>query len=120
MKHIKKVFCILLIIFNIMIVCNFSNASEINTYSPVCLLMESSTGKILYEKDIHKKVYPASTTKLMTAILVMENCNLSDIATVNSSAIDIVPAGYSSAYLKKRRKFNYRTTITCIINSISK
>lgn len=101
MKHIKKVFCILLIIFNIMIVCNFSNASEINTYSPVCLLMESSTGKILYEKDIHKKVYPASTTKLMTAILVMENCNLSDIATVNSSAIDIVPAGYSSAYLKK-------------------
>lgn len=48
-------------------------------------------------------MYPASTTKLMTAILVMENCNLSDIATVNSSAIDIVPAGYSSAYLKKEK-----------------
>ncbi len=101
MKRIIKLFCILLIIFHIFAICNFSTATEIYTYSPVCLLMEASTGQILYEKDINSKMYPASTTKLMTAILVMENCNLSDIATVSATAVNTVPYGYSSAYLQE-------------------
>lgn len=31
------------------------------------------TGKVIYEKDADKKVYPASTTKIMTALLALEN-----------------------------------------------
>ena len=66
--------------------------------------MEYSTGKILFEKNLNKMMYPASTTKLMTAILVLEKCQLTDVATVSNSAVDSVPAGYSTAYLQKGEK----------------
>lgn len=73
--------------------------TEITTYSPHCILMEASTGKIIYEKDAYTPVPPASTTKIMTAILTLENCKLTDTATVSHEAIFTVPVGYSHAYL---------------------
>lgn len=73
--------------------------NNINTYSPHCILMETSTGKIIYEKDAYSKVYPASTTKIMTAILALEKCDLTDVATVSHNAIYSIPYGYSHAYL---------------------
>ena len=91
MRRIKK------IIFNILSINKFCNAAEINISAPVCVLMEYSTGKILFEKNLNKMMYPASTTKLMTAILVLEKCQLTDVATVGNSAVDSVPAGYSTA-----------------------
>lgn len=36
------------------------------------ILMHAETGKVLYEKNIHSKMYPASTTKILTALLLME------------------------------------------------
>lgn len=68
--------------------------------SPVALLMESETGTILYEKNIYDKMYPASTTKMMTAILTLENCELDDIATVSRSAVMSVPSDYTNANLQ--------------------
>ncbi|RXI53541.1 D-alanyl-D-alanine carboxypeptidase [Clostridium tetani] len=46
------------------------------------ILMDAQTGKILYEKNINKPYPPASTTKIMTALLTLENCNLDDEVTV--------------------------------------
>ena len=42
--------------------------------SPAAILMDSFTGTILYQKNIDQRMYPASTTKIMTAILTLENC----------------------------------------------
>lgn len=78
---------------------SFAENTEITTYSPHCILMEASTGKVIYEKSAHDTVYPASTTKIMTAILTLENCKLTDTATVSHEAIYTVPVGYSHAYL---------------------
>lgn len=58
------------------------------------------TGKILYEKNAREKRYPASTTKIMTAILALEHRSLTDTATVSYNAISTVPAGYSHANLQ--------------------
>lgn len=104
MRRIKKIICFLIIIFNILSINKFCNAAEINISAPVCVLMEYSTGKILFEKNLNKMMYPASTTKLMTAILVLEKCQLTDVATVSNSAVDSVPAGYSTAYLQEGEK----------------
>ena len=60
---------------------------------------EPVTGKILYEKNAHVPLYPASTTKILTALVVMENCKLTDTATVSQRALDLVPSGYSNAKL---------------------
>lgn len=80
--------------------------SSISTYAPHCILMEASTGKIIYEKDAYTKAYPASTTKIMTAILALENCKLTDTATVSHNAIYSVPLRLCSCLLKRRRNFN--------------
>lgn len=61
---------------------------------------EPTTGKIIYEKNAHEKMYPASTTKILTALVVMEKCELTDTAVVSQNALDLVPEGYSNAQLK--------------------
>jgi len=69
-------------------------------YSEACVLMEASTGRVLYEKNANQVRYPASTTKIMTAILTLEHCNLNDVATVSYDAIFSVPSGYTHANLQ--------------------
>ena len=51
------------------------------------VVMEVDTGAVLYSKNIDESLYPASITKMMTGILVMENCNLSDVVTFSDTAI---------------------------------
>lgn len=75
--------------------------NNLEVSSPVALLMDMKTGKILYEKDIDKKMYPASLTKVMTAIIVLENCNLNDIATVSHDAVMSLSSGYVTANLQE-------------------
>lgn len=101
---IKKLLLYILTMILITLVFPFSSAyaTDINAsiHAPVALLMDSTTGKILYQKDAHKRMYPASTTKIMTAILALENCKLTDVAKVSYNAIFSVPVGYSNANLQ--------------------
>lgn len=53
--------------------------------TPYIVLMDADTGAILYQKNAHEQAYPASTTKIMTAILAIENANLDDQVTVGDS-----------------------------------
>ena len=55
------------------------------------ILMDADTGTILYAKDIYRQEYPASTTKLMTALLAMENCSMNEIVTFSHDAVFSVP-----------------------------
>ena len=50
------------------------------------IVMEASTGLILYEKNIDTAYYPASITKVMTALLALENCSLSETVTMSENA----------------------------------
>ena len=99
-KIIFTIFILFLIIFTFS-KASFAENSDITTYSPKVLVMEASTGKVIYEKDGYSKSYPASTTKIMTAILTLEHCKLADTATVSHEAIFTVPIGYSHAYLQE-------------------
>lgn len=78
----------------------YTNPTDITTYSPCCLLMESKTGKVIYEKNGYEKMYPASTTKIMTAILALEHCELTDVATASYEAVFTVPVGYTNANIQ--------------------
>lgn len=91
---------------------SFAKTDDLNTYSPACILIDSNTGKVLYEKNSNTVRYPASTTKIMTAILAVENCKLDDLATVSHNAIFSVPYGYSHASLKE----NEQLTIEQLLN----
>lgn len=51
------------------------------------IIMELSTGTILYEKNMHDIHYPASITKIMTVLLAIENCEMDEIVTVPPEAV---------------------------------
>lgn len=51
------------------------------------IVMELSTGTVLYEKNMHAIHYPASITKIMTVLLAIENCEMDEIVTVPPEAV---------------------------------
>ena len=53
------------------------------------VLMERDTGTVICAKDAHKKLPMASTTKIMTALIVIENCPLADTVKVSPKAYGI-------------------------------
>lgn len=56
------------------------------------ILMELQTGSILYEKNIHEKLYPASITKMMTALVTIEHADLQEEVTFSHNSVyDIEP-----------------------------
>jgi len=57
------------------------------------ILIEVETGTILYEKNIHKQQYPASTTKILTALLAYENSSLDETVTFSRDDIFSIPKG---------------------------
>lgn len=60
----------------------------INTNSPSAIVMEMTTGTVLYEKNSTDKLYPASITKIMTVMIALEHCELNEIVTFSDAAID--------------------------------
>lgn len=55
--------------------------------SPCVIVMEASTGTILYEKQADEKNYPASITKIMTAYVALENSSLDEIVTFSEDSV---------------------------------
>jgi len=63
---------------------NTVSAEEIKSRAAV--VMDAATGRVLYAKNPDLRLMPASTTKLMTALVVIERTNLSDFTTVSKKA----------------------------------
>ena len=57
------------------------------------VLLNANTGEILFEKNGNTRFYPASITKLMTALLTVENCSLSDTVTFSKTATTNLESG---------------------------
>ena len=57
------------------------------------VLLDAATGQVLYGKNENQQFYPASITKVMTALLVLEHCNLNDVVTFSASATTNLESG---------------------------
>lgn len=107
MKNYKQK-CIGIIISIIVFLHNsiMSNAQVLPLFAQSAIAMEATTGKVLYEKNAKGKIYPASTTKLWTAYLVIKNISdLNKIVTVEEDLSWVEP---SSMYLKVGESFSVR------------
>lgn len=51
------------------------------------VVMEASTGTVLYEKNAHEQLYPASITKILTTLLAVENCSLEEEVTFSYESV---------------------------------
>ena len=59
--------------------------------------MDAGSGAVLYGKNIHTAYFPASITKILTALIVIENCDMDDIVTFSRNAVHNVEPGSTSA-----------------------
>lgn len=55
--------------------------------TPSAIVMEVSTGTVLYEKNADQQLYPASITKIMTTLLAIENCSMDEVVTFSEDAV---------------------------------
>lgn len=77
--------------------------------------MDNSTNAVLYNKNENQKVYPASTTKILTAIIVLEKCNLNDVVTASDTAVMNVPEGYTTAEIKVNEQLTVEQLLELLI-----
>lgn len=97
----KKIITFISLIVIILSFSSFSFATEApNIDCPSAILIDASTGKILYEKNIHQKMYPASLTKILTAVLVLDNCSMEEIVTMSYNSVMSLEYGYVTANLE--------------------
>ncbi len=60
-------------------------------FSGSAVVMEAETGTVLYDKNMHQQAYPASITKILTAILAIENCSMNEMVEFSHDAVFSVP-----------------------------
>ncbi len=97
----KKFFILFTIfLFTYFLIQNYVLAQELTIYSPSAILINTHTGETLYEKNSNTLMYPASTTKILTAIIAIENCDLSEKLTASQSAVTSIKQGYTNAKIQ--------------------
>ncbi len=68
-----------------------SAEEELDLASQAAVLMDADTGTVLYQKNMHQILYPASITKLMTALLAIQSLKPEEMLTVSQTAVNAVP-----------------------------
>lgn len=88
MKHNIARITAVLLLFSVVFAYNTHNARAegVAVSAASAVVLEASTGRVLYEKNAHEKMPMASTTKVMTALVALEYGNMNDIVTVSSNA----------------------------------
>lgn len=112
----KQKICTLLLAFLMLVYITPIHAVEnpLNLKSEAIVLIEETTGKVLYEKNANKSMYPASTSKILTALIALENGNPDDVIEVGREVND-VPLDASKAGHSMGDKITLRELITALM-----
>ncbi|MDO4531047.1 MAG: D-alanyl-D-alanine carboxypeptidase family protein, partial [Bacillota bacterium] len=90
-----------------------SSAPAINAETAV--LMDAASGNILYEKNAHQKMYPASITKLMTILLALEHGELTDEITFSHDAVYSIEFGSAHIAIQEGETLTLEQVLRAII-----
>jgi len=97
-------FKILLTLIILIFLNNKSYSSEISVDAKYFIIQDHLSGEILYEKDADGSIYPASMTKIMTAIVAFDllkkgEATLDELITISEKAWRMSQSGYSSMFI---------------------
>lgn len=115
----KRARCLLLALMVLLLCAVPVGAADLGISAPSAILMEKSTGQILYEQDAHTRLAPASVTKVMTLLLVMEALDDGRITwddTVTASAAAAAKGG-SQIYLEENEQMPLRDMLKSVVVS---
>ena len=105
----------LLVLLICLLICAFTSsvASAFTVDAASAVLMDASTGRILYEQNAHEKLAPASTTKILTCLLVLENVD--DLSATVTLPADFQNVGESSIYLEPGETHTYESLLYALM-----
>ncbi len=113
MKHLKfislaLIFCMALSIFSFAV-------EDIDINAKAVMLLDAESGQVIYSKNENAKLFPASITKIMTALIIAEENELTDVVTVTDSAFENLIAAGSTVGLKKGEKITVDNLLICLL-----
>ena len=115
----KRLLCLMLTAAFLPCLCLTVRAEDLRLPAPSCILMEKTTGQVLYESNAHEKLRPASVTKVMTLLLVMEALEDGSIGwddTVATSAASAAKGG-SQIYLEENEQLPLTEMLKSVVVS---
>ncbi len=116
MKNFIIALCTLLSLYSPASYSEISENVAIDISAPSAILMEKQSGEIIYEKNAHERMAPASVTKVMTMLLIVEaidegRLSVSDTVTASERAASF---GGSCVYLEEGEKMSVDEMLKCI------
>ncbi|MCL2500777.1 MAG: D-alanyl-D-alanine carboxypeptidase [Defluviitaleaceae bacterium] len=78
------------------------------------ILVEQTTGRVLYERNMHRRMYPASMTKLLTALVVLDYLHPDDVLVVGSE-IRNMPSGYTTGVHQEGEHITVRMLLKSLL-----
>ena len=114
----RSVLCLIsvIIVVNLIPVWSFASEFRVGDDVPSIIIMDNATGTVIYEKDADSPRPPASVTKVMTMLLIMEyidggKLSYDDVVTVSANAASM---GGSQVYLKEGEQMTVRDMLKSI------
>lgn len=104
---LKKIFCLVLTAVFCCVPALAAPAPSHEVAARGAILYEATTDTVLLEQDADVRLYPASTTKLLTALVALEYGNPEDVVTVTAEAIDGLYEQGSSSYLLRGEEISF-------------
>ena len=89
--------------------------SGVNLESEAGVVMDADSGAVLYGKNSREQYYPASITKIMTALLVLENCSMDEMVTFSYDAVYNVEAGSTNAGIDAGEQMTVRDCLYAML-----
>ena len=115
----KTLPCLLLALILAASLVTGAQAAALDLAAPSAILMEAATGTVLYESNAHERLRPASVTKIMTLLLVMEaledgRISWDDTITTSSAA---AAKGGSQIYLEENEQLSFEEMLKSVVVS---
>lgn len=92
---------------------NWPTGPIVNAESAI--LIEANTGTILYEKNIHEKQYPASTTKILTTLIAHETCTMDELVSFSQDAVFDIDRGSNHIAIDPGEKLTMEDCLKAIL-----
>ena len=109
MKLFKKLLVAAILVSLFLTATAFAAGPELVSESAV--LIDADTGQILYDKDMHRQMYPASITKILTVITGLEKLNMDDRMTMSHYAVFSIPVGSSHIALDENEEISMEQAV---------
>lgn len=113
---LKRISAFFLVFLCLVAMCHVSFADDLNLAAPSVILVESQTGQVLFEKNAHEKLPPASVTKIMTMLLTIEavdsgQIKMEDMVTCTEEAASM---GGSQVYLEEGEQMSVHDMLKAV------